>query len=120
MNFLRPAVIPALLLPCFMLLPVSCNTKDNLVQTKTLNEKAEALHKEADQLAADASLVQAKIRSLGGEAETGPAVLANLELRRSELLAEQKQLTDIGAGLTEAIAKLGRERAAYAAKYAAP
>ncbi|MDB6070433.1 MAG: hypothetical protein JWL81_1604 [Verrucomicrobiales bacterium] len=120
MNFPRPAVVPALLLPCFMLLPVSCNTKDNMLQAKSLNDKAEQLHKEADQLAGEASLVQAKIRNLGGEGETGPKVLANLELRRSELMEEQKRLTEIGAGLTEAIGKLGREREAYSAKYTKP
>lgn len=119
-SWISSQVLTMALLPTLGLLLTSCNTKENLAAAKSLNEKAELLHKEADQLAGEASLVQAKIKNLGAEDETGPAVISGLEKQLAELLEEQSRLTTIGKGLTDALAKLESERSDYAGKYSKP
>lgn len=113
-------VLTTVFLPFMALLLASCNTKENNANTKLLREKSEQLHKEAEQLAADASMIQFKIKNLGSEDETGPAVMDNLEKQRATLLEEQQKLTDIGTGLTDALAKLETERKSYTGKYLKP
>jgi uncharacterized coiled-coil DUF342 family protein len=98
----------------------SCGSSADKAQTAGLQQKADELKSQADQLAAEAAGIQLKIKDLGSEATNGPEVLAGLMVKEKDVTAEGARLTTLVEDLEKANEKLVKEKEEFIRKYAKP
>ena len=101
------------------LLP-SCGGSEDSAKTKENRKKSEILKTEADELAADAAMIQTKIREYGSSDTTSAKIVETLLIEEKRVQGEAARLTQIAADLQSANEILAQEKDTFKQKYPQP
>jgi len=98
----------------------SCGGAEDSAQIKESRSKADRLKSEADHLAAEAAMIQQKIRDYGSSETTSAQIVENALIEEKRVQGEGARLERIAADLKLANESLLKEKASFAQKYSKP
>ena len=98
----------------------SCGGADDSAKTKENRSKAGQLKTEADQLAAEAAMIQQRIRDYGSSDTTSAQIVETLLIEEKRVQGEGARLERLAGDLKLANDSLRKDQAVFGQKYVKP